>query len=674
MKVKHLLAESTESVGREYQHIEDIVYIRGPEGALQALNRIRAIDKNSSDLEVKWDGSPAIYFGRDERGNFHFGDKYHRTLNQSPEQLEQTYTKGQSLESQSPERQQFINNMKTLWELYRSATPTSFRGYIEAGLLYSKLSPPGDKLSPTLEDEEWIFQPNTVIYHVDANSPLGKRITQSTTGAAATGYFDLPPGMGGQRMAVGNNANSLGNAQVLIIPRKTSTEQVMLDDSKIRKVERFIRAAAPRIDQFINPSNAWIESYPTPVAAVSAWRRLIYTYVNSQVDVSGGLESLGNNILEWITNRAPISVLTKGRKALAINHIQKNISGMRATFLVVRAFMHLKDTVINQVEQKTLASIGIRAELPLDGARVPGGEGFVDDPEGGSNPLKFVKRGAFTAANRSKDRSIQSVKPNLSSKAMQALKENKHGKTAVVGWGRGMGHKGHMYLANSVFTTAQRLNAKPFFIVSETFGKNDPLPPEEKLKIYRTVFPEHAADFHTARQPIPALQKIYDSGYDNLIFIVGGDQKNAFEFLAKPTKSTGELPVPFKSIKVISRQETGDPYAKEDGPRATPMRDILKSTASPKEKFALWRDSMPRALDDREVLRLMQLADKNIKHFSAKKVQEADNPNYFGAGYGTSPIPGTPESLQPRPSPRKLRHERREEDELLKWMGHWAKN
>ncbi len=44
-----------------------------------------------------------------------------------------------------------------------------------------------------------------------------------------------------------------------------------------------------------------------------------------------------------------------------------------------------------------------------------------------------------------------------------------NGKTAVLGWGRGMGHKGHMLLAKAVIHHAQQQNAIPFFVVSSHF-------------------------------------------------------------------------------------------------------------------------------------------------------------------------------------------------------------
>jgi hypothetical protein len=45
-----------DDVGREFQHIEDLTYIHGPQGALKAIERLAQITQDSSHLEVKWDG------------------------------------------------------------------------------------------------------------------------------------------------------------------------------------------------------------------------------------------------------------------------------------------------------------------------------------------------------------------------------------------------------------------------------------------------------------------------------------------------------------------------------------------------------------------------------------------------------------------------------------------
>ena len=201
-------------------------------------------------------------------------------------------------------------------------------------------------------------------------------------------------------------------------------------------------------------------------------------------------------------------------------------------------------------------------------------------------------------------------------------------KIAVVGWGRGMGHKGHMYLASSVITQAQKMNADAYFFVSKTVGKDDPIFPEEKVKIYQTVFPQQAPIFQPQGNLNQALTDLAADGYQGVVLIVGADQKDAFKYLERPNKEG--VPVyqsmGLQKLRVISRQETGDASAGLEGPRATPMREVLMHPeASEQQKFKVWRDAMPDALGDKEVMDLMKKAEARLMGSRVKKTKVAES-------------------------------------------------
>jgi hypothetical protein len=213
----------------------------------------------------------------------------------------------------------------------------------------------------------------------------------------------------------------------------------------------------------------------------------------------------------------------------------------------------------------------------------------------------------------------------------EALARTGEGKAAVVGWGRGMGHKGHMYLASSVITHANQLGADPYFVVSRTVGKDDPITPEEKLAIYKKVFPEQGHIFQTATDEIPDLTRVLSDlnrqGYTSATIVLGADQVKAFQYLknynGKPDKA-GNVPYKFDTLDVISRQETGDPSAGEEGPRATPMRAVLMDpTKSEEEQFQVWRDAMNPQISDDEVRDLMMKAKERMTAMSAPKPKKA---------------------------------------------------
>ena len=195
------------------------------------------------------------------------------------------------------------------------------------------------------------------------------------------------------------------------------------------------------------------------------------------------------------------------------------------------------------------------------------------------------------------------------------------GKSAVIGWGRGMGHKGHMFLASSVITQAKETNSDPYFVVSRTVGKDDPITPEEKLTIYKKVFPQSGHIFQTATEEMPdltrVLTKLNQMGYTDATVVVGADQVNALGYVknynGKPDKS-GNIPFTFNTLNVISRQETNDPSRDQEGPRATPMRAVLMDpTKSEEEKFEVWRDAMNSELSDEEVMDLMHKAEQRMR-------------------------------------------------------------
>jgi len=212
----------------------------------------------------------------------------------------------------------------------------------------------------------------------------------------------------------------------------------------------------------------------------------------------------------------------------------------------------------------------------------------------------------------------------------ETLTRTGHGSTAVIGWGRGMGHKGHMYLANAVIHKAKEVHGDPYFVVSRTVGKDDPIDPEEKMAIYKKVFPDSSHIFQTATDEMPDLTRVLSNlnqqGYTNAIVVVGAVEVKGLSYVKnynnKPDK-TGKVHYKFDNLEVISRQETDAPDAQEEGPRATPMRQVLLDPSkSEEEKFAVWRDAMNPEIDDAQVMDLMRKAEQRMKAIPSKKVKE----------------------------------------------------
>ena len=57
------------------QHAEDFLFYDGSAGAVRVLNSLEKLEKGVEDVTLKWDGSPAIIFGRNENGRIVLTDK-----------------------------------------------------------------------------------------------------------------------------------------------------------------------------------------------------------------------------------------------------------------------------------------------------------------------------------------------------------------------------------------------------------------------------------------------------------------------------------------------------------------------------------------------------------------------------------------------------------------------
>jgi hypothetical protein len=130
-------------VGREYQHLEDLVFVKGSKGAVEAADILDKLGTDSSDVAIKWDGNPTIYWGREPNGEFVLVGKngWGRNKSTSADDLSRfIQNSGKGVEEQ-PWRKDFGEEMAEVFELMKAATPSSFRGYVYGDLLYSPRKP-----------------------------------------------------------------------------------------------------------------------------------------------------------------------------------------------------------------------------------------------------------------------------------------------------------------------------------------------------------------------------------------------------------------------------------------------------------------------------------------------------------------------------------------------------
>lgn len=371
---KTLLNEGAEA---RIQHAEDLVFWHGSKGAVHALEALRGLESgNHTNVTIKWDGSPAIIFGRDADGNFILTDKSGFVATgydgraKSADELEQMLLNRKSKKGDEipPDYAQFAANMKDIFDEYEKAVPEDMEGFFKGDLLYYN--------KPLLKNGRYIFKPQLVTYTVDANSELGKDISASKTGVVVHRIIDNKTG---QELPVDKNLNSLfkGN-EVLVFPPISVAKAPKVDASLVNKLKQSIAKNSNAIDTLLDKAKL-------RELKMSDFSNILYTYTNSKVD--SGLENLGADFFTWLKT----SNISDVKQKRILEYVESNRQGWEAVWQVVNDIMSLKNDVIEQFDNQ-----GSDIEQYIGDKK--GGEGYVlAHPDG---DIKFVNRAGFTAANR----------------------------------------------------------------------------------------------------------------------------------------------------------------------------------------------------------------------------------------------------------------------------------
>ena len=358
------------------QHVEDFAIWHGSQGIAKSIETLHSLEQNPENVTVKWDGSPAVIFGRNERGEFVLTDKSGFSAKGYDGKVTSADALGDMLNNRkvkdpTPEkladRKKFIQSMKNVWSVYEASVPENFSGYVHGDLLYYT--------APQMKDGYFEFEPNTVMYKVKANSDIGKQIARSKAGVVLHAKIELD----GSKSKV--DVNELNSGDLLIMPPVTVTQAPKVDAPNLDKVASFAKANASKID-------ALLEDEFLKSNKLSSFKNALYTYVNNMTKARR-LNNLVGDFDAWL-QQAKMSDAMKTRMQ---NHVNNNKEGMTALFKVVMSLMQVKNDIIKQLDN---ADTDVQAFT--NGER--GGEGYVV----GQGDSKLVNRSDFTAANMNKER------------------------------------------------------------------------------------------------------------------------------------------------------------------------------------------------------------------------------------------------------------------------------
>lgn len=370
------LSEGTKSSLREsdarIQHVEDFAIWHGSKGVAKSIETLKNLEKSPENVTVKWDGSPAVIFGRNENGEFVLTDKsgfgakgYDGKVTSKNDMASMFLRRGK--EAPDANRKAFVKQMTNIWDIYEAATPVNFRGYVHGDLLYFT--------KPGFEDGHFVFTPNTVTYRVRGNSDIGKQISKSQSGVVLHAKIELD----GTKSKV--DISELNSGNLLIMPPVTLTKGPRVQADDLDKVASIANSSANKIDMLLDDN--FLKSNK-----LSSFKNALYTYVNNMTKARK-LDNLTGDWSKWIAT-AKMSEQMKDRMN---NHVNNNAEGMKALFTVIMGIMKVKNDIIAQLDASDAD-----VEAYTNGQR--GGEGYVI----GQGDSKLVNRSGFSAANMTKER------------------------------------------------------------------------------------------------------------------------------------------------------------------------------------------------------------------------------------------------------------------------------
>jgi len=354
------LVESTEA---RIPHIEDLVFDKGSRGIADAIAIIQhAAENTAKTTTVKWDGKPAIIWGRKPDGTFVLTDKsgFHAKgydgLATSPVEIANIMTK------RGGERGELIGIYEKLFPMLAAATPEDFTGYVKGDLLYIN--------QPPEVTGAFVFKPNTIEYKIPAASALGQRIGQSEVGIAVHTRI---PDQGSAEQPIGNEKFNPVPGLLLIEPSVKDIKNIAPENKLIRQIKQLNAAKGKDIDHLFNPAEL-------RAAQVTDLPALCKQYINSRIDTN--FENLLPAFGDWLKNK-----VTPRKYNNIVEYLQSprsNLDGMSAAFT---AFLGLHDLKMNTLHQLDLQQ--------------PGQEGWVLATDAGR--AKLVNRFGFSAQNRAQN-------------------------------------------------------------------------------------------------------------------------------------------------------------------------------------------------------------------------------------------------------------------------------
>ena len=346
------------------EHLEDLVFRRGTQGIRDAVAIVdHALEAPSKTTTAKWDGKPAVIFGRKPNtGEFVLTDgsgfeaKGYDGLATSPRMMADIQR------TRSGDRTELIQLYAALFPVLEAALPLNFRGYVKGDLLYMQ--------TPAAVAGNYVFRPNTVEYKIPARSSLGQRIGASTIGIAIHSMY---ADQGDTRQPL--SGVKFNEVTGLMLERPATPGTLEGNKQLMTSIKSLVRQDGSKIDTLFNPSELRAHK-------ITDLAKLCVDFINTKVGTALNPSTLLPEFGDWLQTK-----VTPQKFRNIVEYLQSPTSNTEALAAAFTAFILLHDLKMDLLTQ-------------MD-TQHPGQEGWVmATPAGYAKAVSRFDPNAFAAKNR----------------------------------------------------------------------------------------------------------------------------------------------------------------------------------------------------------------------------------------------------------------------------------
>tara|TARA_B100001057_G_scaffold458421_1_gene507666 strand:- start:1061 stop:2293 length:1233 start_codon:yes stop_codon:yes gene_type:complete len=393
------VVEDKEGKNLHLEHIEDLVFLKGANGAKEALQYINSVRDMLEEggsvgkgLTVKWDGAPAIFTGTDPAdGKFFVGTK--GVFSQTGKLVKST---------QDLDRYGYEGNLRAKLELaLKLLSKLGIQGVVQGDMMYTKSDLEDGEIDGK---ESFIFQPNTITYAVPKDSDLGRRIAQSQMGMIFHTTY------------TGDNMENMQASFGVDISGFNKTKDIWFDDATYKDLSGQASLTPEENKKILIGVNDTAKAMKTAnFEAVNnkEYQELFMQYINARIrrgdtqttdpdmfvqDFTNWYNEKVQKEISKLKNQDPASPAVKRRtdKINAQNeYMNKNMQGIAGALAVYKDIIALKNMLINKLNKVDTIQTLLRTDK---GYQVVNPEGFVAiGTENGA--VKLVDRMEFSKNN-----------------------------------------------------------------------------------------------------------------------------------------------------------------------------------------------------------------------------------------------------------------------------------